>query len=368
MPRFARLTVQLSCVLLFLAAPAGRAALAQQTPRWPTPVEGDFTIRDFRFDTGEVLPELKLHYVTVGTPVRDAGGRVRNAVLVMHGTTGNGGGFLNNTFAGELFRPGGLLDATRYYIILPDAIGHGKSSRPSDGLRMRFPQYTYDDMVRADYRLLTEHLGVNHLRLVMGTSMGGMHTWVWGYTYPDFMDALMPLASAPVEIAGRNRVMRKMIIDAIKSDPEWKNGEYTDQPRGLTQAIHILMMMTSSPLQWQKQAPTRQAAEEYLASAVARYRRSLDANDMIYAFDSSRNYDPSPHLERIKAPLIAVNSADDLVNPPELGFLEREITKVRQGRYVLIPTSDLTRGHGSHSVPGLWSEQLQRLLAESERR
>ena len=333
---------------------------------YPGPIEGDYIIRDFKFETGEVLKELKLHYTTIGKPVKDKTGLVRNAVLIMHGTTGSGRGFLGDRFAGKLFGPGQLLDAAKYFIILTDAIGHGKSSRPGDGLHMRFPKYTYNDMVLAQYRLLTEHLGVNHLRLVMGTSMGGMHTWVWGYTYPDFMDALMPLASLPVEIAGRNRMMRKMVIDSIRSDPGWENGEYEIQPRGLISAVHTLIFMVSCPLQWQKQAPTREKAEAFLDALIKRYAANLDANDMIYQFDSSRFYNPAPHLEKIKAPLYAINSADDQVNPPELGILEKEIKRVKQGRYILIPISDETSGHGTHSNPDIWGKYLAELLAESE--
>ncbi len=287
-------------------------------------------------------------------------------MLIVHGTTGAGGAFLNERFAGVLFGPGQLLDATKYYIILPDAVGHGKSSKPSDGLKMKFPAYTYDDMVKAQYQLITEHLGVNHLRLVMGTSMGAMHTWVWGYTYPDFMNALMPLASLPVEIAGRNRVQRKMILDAIKNDPQWMNGNYTAQPQGLTYAIHSLLFMTSSPLQWQKNSPTKDEAEKFLQTSVERYRSTLDANDMLYQFDASRFYNPFPHLEKIKAPLLAVNSADDQVNPPELGLMETGIKKVKNGRYVLLPITDETRGHGTHSVPKIWGSYLGELLKASE--
>lgn len=342
---------------------AGSSVLAQTN--YPTPAEGDYVVRNFRFESGEVLPKLNLHYTTIGKPVRDGSGQVWNAVLIMHGTTGSGRGFLREHFAGKLFGPQQLLDATRYFIILPDAIGHGKSSRPSDKLRMHFPKYNYDEMVRAQYRLITEHLGVNHLRLVMGTSMGGMHTWVWGYTYPDFMDLLMPLASLPVEIAGRNRMLRKMIIDAIRSDPEWANGAYEAQPRGLTAAIYPLIFMVSSPLQWQKAAPTRKEAEAFLEKRMKRYAASFDANDLIYQFDSSRDYNPSPHLEKIKAPLYAINSADDQVNPPELGILEKEIKRVKRGRYILIPISDETRGHGTHSLPAIWGKYLTELLAES---
>ena len=333
---------------------------------YPTPVEGDLMLDDFEFHTGEVLPELNLHYTTLGEPRVNDSGQTTNAVLIMHGTTGSGGGFLSERFAGQLFGPGQLLDAARYYIVLTDAIGHGRSSRPSDGMRMKFPKYNYDDMVEAQYRLLTEHLGVNHLRLVMGTSMGGMQTWVWGYTYPKFMDALMPLASLPVEIAGRNRMMRKMIIDSIMNDPEWVAGNYDKPPSGLVEATYPLIFMVSSPLQWQKEAPTREQAEEFLAARVERYSSGLEANDLIYQFDASRDYDPSPHLGEIKAQLLAVNSADDQVNPPELGILERETANVPHGRYVLLPITDETRGHGTHSIPAIWGPYLEELLEASE--
>lgn len=334
----------------------------------PPATEGDFVLRDFRFTSGETLPELRLHYTTLGQPRRDANGIVRNAVLVLHGTGGSGRGFLNETFAGGLFGKGKLLDAERYFIVLPDGIGHGKSSKPSEVLRARFPRYAYHDMITAHHRLLTEGLKVNHLRLVMGTSMGGMHTWLWGERYPDFMDALMPLASLPVQIAGRNRMMRRMVIDPIMSDPEWKNGEYEKPPRaGLTTAIYTLMFMTSSPLQWHERAPTRDEADRMFDEMVKNRLATTDANDMLYQFDASRDYDPAPDLEKIQAPLVAVNSADDQVNPPELGILEREIARVKRGRAVVIPISDKTRGHGSHSLPELWKADLERLVRESER-
>ena len=349
--------------VIFLIALIGLTAIGQNNP---VPAQGDFAIRNFKFDSGEVLPELKLHYRTLGTPRRDSSGVVRNAVLVMHGTGGSGGGFMSDQFAGVLFKPGQLLDATKFFIIFPDGIGHGQSSKPSDGLHARFPRYGYNDMVTAQYRLLTEGLGVNHLRLVMGTSMGGMHTWLWGEKYPDFMEALMPLASLPDQIAGRNRMMRRMVIDPIRTDPEWNNGEYKTQPRGLTTAIYTLLFMTSSPLQWHKQAPTRDAADRFFDDMVRRQLGRTDANDMLYAFDASRDYDPAPKLESIRAPLMAINSADDQVNPPELGVLEREIKRVKRGQYVLIPISDRTRGHGTHSLPELWKEHLARLLQDSD--
>ena len=291
---------------------------------YPTPIEGDYLVKNFLFKSGESLEELKLHYTTIGTPTKDKNGQVNNAVLIMHGTTGTGAAFLSDQFGGNLFGKGQLLDATKYFIILTDDIGHGKSSKPSDGLRMKFPKYNYDDMVLANYKLLTEHLKVDHLRLVMGTSMGGMHTWVWGYTYPDFMDALMPLASLPVEIAGRNRIQRKMAIKLIEMDSEWKGGNYIEQPKeGMTGAILSLMFMVSSPLQWQINAPTRETAEAFMEKTLSRYLSILDANDFIYAFDSSRDYNPQPFLSQIKAPLVAINSADDQVNPPELGLMEK---------------------------------------------
>ncbi len=351
-----RHALRLGLILLLVSGPAFAAAPAPVE----APVEGDCTLKDFRFQSGETLPALRLHYTTLGTPSR-------NAVLILHGTSGDGKAFLREQFAGQLFGPGQLLDAATHYIILPDNIGHGKSSRPSDGLHMRFPKYTYDDMVRAQHDMLTQCLKVDHLRLVMGTSMGGMHTWVWGYTYPDFMDALMPLASLPVEIAGRNRMLRKMGIDSIMSDPEWKGGEYTTQPRGLVGAIDVLIFMVSSPLQMQKEAPTREKAEAMLAALVQRYKMLLDANDLIYQFDSSRNYNPYPHLGEIKAPLYAVNSADDQVNPPELGILDEAIHKVPHGRYILLPISPETRGHGTHSLPAIWGKYLGELLAASAR-
>jgi len=360
-----------SILLLFVVdfSAAAQQAVGINTKsqaNYPAPVQGDFVIRDFRFKSGEALPELKLHYTTIGTPVRDNAGVVRNAVLIMHGTGGAGNNFLTTQFAGVLFGSGQLLDATRYFIILPDGIGHGASSKPSDKLHARFPHYTYDDMVRAQHALLTEKLGVNHLRLVMGTSMGGMQTWVWGETYPDFMDALMPLASNPVEIAGRNRMMRRMIMDAIRNDPAWAGGDYQTEPQqGLTAAINILLLMGSAPLQWQKQAPTRDAADKFLAERQRANLSRTDANDMLYQFDASREYNPSPNLEKIKAPLVAVNSADDLINPPELGLMEREIKRVRHGRYVLLPITDQTRGHGTHSLPAIWQQYLAGLLKES---
>ena len=347
------------------AAADPAAAPAAPAPAAPAVTEGDCKLHDFRFASGEALPELRIHYATLGTPRRDAAGVVRNAVLILHGTTGSGQAFLGEQFAGKLFGPGQLLDASSHFIILPDGIGTGKSSRPSEGLHMRFPHYDYDDMVRAQHEMLGQCLGVNHLRLVMGTSMGGMQSWVWGYTYPDFMDALMPLASLPVEIAGRNRMLRKMFVDSIESDPAWRQGEYTAQPPGMISAIHVYLFMVSCPLEWQKEAPTREQAEAMLANLIKRASAILDANDAIYQFEASRTYNPLPHLQQIRAPLYAVNSADDQVNPPELGILDEAIHHVPHGRYILLPISPQTRGHGTHSLPAVWGGYLQQLLAES---
>ncbi len=334
----------------------------------PSAREADFTMRDFRFASGETLPELRIHYRTYGAPKRDAGGVVRNAVLVMHGTGGSSAQFTGANFAGTLFGPNQLLDVSRYFIVLPDDIGHGRSSKPSDGLKGRFPHYGYRDMIEAEHRLLTEGLGVNHLRLVMGTSMGGMHTWLWGETYPDFMDALMPLASLPVQISGRNRVWRRVAIDAIRGDPEWKQGDYTTQPHGLRTAAQMLWLVGSNPIIRQRRSPTLAQADAEIDDYVASYIKTGDANDTLYALESSRDYDPGPGLERITAPLFAINSADDLVNPPELGILEREITRVPHGRAVVIPLSDRTVGHGTHTVASVWQDYLAQLLSATEPR
>ena len=329
--------------------------------------QGNYIIRDFRFTSGETLPELRIHYRTFGEPRRDSQGVVRNAVLIMHGTGGSGSQFLGKGFAGELFGAGQLLDASRYFIILPDDIGHGQSSKPSDGLRAKFPRYGYHDMIEAEHRLVTEGLGVNHLRVVMGTSMGGMHTWMWGEQYPDVMDALLPLASVPSQIAGRNRVWRRLAIDAIRQDPEWKGGEYTTQPQGLRTAAQMLWLVGSNPAIRYRDAPTLAQADKAIDEYVANYVRTNDANDTLYALESSRDYDPAPALEKIEAPLVAINSADDLVNPPEIAVLEREIKRVPHGRAIMIPFSDQTAGHGTHTLAAVWKQYLGELLAATEK-
>ena len=345
-----------AAVLAVVAIPLlARPAAAQRQ-------EGDFVSRHIRFVNGDTIAELRIHYTTLGRPTRDARGVVRNAVLLLHGTTGSGTGLV--TPMSPLFASGEPLDTSAYYVILPDGIGHGRSSKPSDGLRMRFPEYTYDDMVDAQHRLLAEGLGVGHLRLVMGTSMGCMHAWVWGERYPDFVDALVPLACLPTAIAGRNRMMRRMIIDDIQHDPDWKGGDYTAPPlRGMRAAMGAFFVLTSAPLVQQRMAPTRQAADSLIEAYLDRQSRALDANDVIYAFQASRDYDPSPKLDAIRVPVLAINSADDFVNPPELGLMERLMPRVRLGRYLLIPISDRTRGHGSHSVPGLWRDELAAFIA-----
>ncbi len=333
---------------------------------YPAPTEGDYTIRDFPFASGEILPELRLHYRTLGKLEKNAQGKTTNAILIMHGTTGSGAQFIRSEFAGELFGKDQPLDATKFFIVLPDGIGHGKSSKPSDGIHAKFPRYGYLDMVEAQYRLLTEGLGVNHARLVMGTSMGGMHTWLWGESHPDFMDALMPLASLPTQISGRNRAWRRMVIDAIRNDPDWRGGDYKTQPPSLRTAAEMLWFMSSNPVLRQKEAPTLAKTDEVLDKFVADYLKTSDANDVLYAIEASHDYDPGPNLEEIHAPLLAINSADDMINPPELGILEGEIKRVPKGRAVLIPLSDKTRGHGSHTLAALWKDQLMSLLKETE--
>jgi homoserine O-acetyltransferase len=333
---------------------------------YPKPNEGNFALRDFKFASGETLPELRLHYRTLGKAVRDDKGVTRNAVLIMHGTTGSGAQFLRPEFAGELFGAGQLLDATKFFVILPDGIGHGQSSKPSDAMHAKFPRYGYRDMVEAEYRLLSEGLEVNHARLVMGTSMGGMHTWLWGEIHPDFMDALMPLASLPTQISGRNRVWRRLVIDAIRNDPAWAAGEYKSQPPSLRTAAEMLWLMSSNPVLRQKDAPTMAKTDEVLDKFANDLMNASDANDVLYALEASHDYDPGPDLEKIRAQLLAINSADDLINPPELGLLEREIKRVPKGRAIVIPLSEKTRGHGSHTIADLWKDQLADLLQRSQ--
>ncbi|MEP6762691.1 MAG: alpha/beta fold hydrolase [Gemmatimonadaceae bacterium] len=330
--------------------------------------QGDFLVKNFKFSTGELLPELRLHYTTLGTPQKDASGVVRNAVLILHGTGGTGRSFLNNSYAGELFGPGQLLDSSKFFVVLPDGIGHGNSSKPSDGMHAKFPKYNYDDMVVAQYRLLSEHLGVNHLRLIMGTSMGCMQAWVWGYQYPKFMDGLAPLACVPTQIAGRNRMVRTIAMDNIKNDPAWKNGEYTTQPPGLRGAMEMLWVMGTAPLVQHTQAPTRDRADSVIRGYLDGRMRSSDANDFLYQFDSSRDYDPSSHIAEIVAPALYINSADDFVNPPELGLAEKFAAKMPNVHFILLPISPDTRGHGTHSLPKIWGHYLSDFLGKLPQR
>lgn len=329
---------------------------------------GSFVIKDFRFAGRETLPELRIHYRTLGHPRRDATGVVRNAVLILHGTGGSGNQFLSPLFAGELYGAGQPLDTVTHYLILPDNIGHGRSSKPSDGLRARFPHYGYEDLVTAQYRLVRDGLRVDHLLLVMGTSMGCMHSWMWGERHPDFMDGLVTLACIPTQIAGRNRMWRRMVIDDIKGDPDWKNGDYTVQPRGLRAALQLLFIAGSAPLAQQRAAPTRDSADAVISRWLDTRYATTDANDLLYQVDASRDYDPSGELDHISVPVLAINSADDFINPPELGLMERLIPRVKNARYVLIPTSERTRGHGTHTAAGAWKEYFAPFVAGLERR
>jgi homoserine O-acetyltransferase len=343
-------------------------APAQQRPQSQWPVKDELYIaHDFKFGTGETLPELKLHYLTLGAPHRNAAGHVDNAVLLLHGTGGDRRTLLNPIFSNVLFGPGQPLDITKYFLILPDDIGHGDSSKPSDGLKMNFPHYDYDDMVRSQHQMLLEGLHVDHLRLILGTSMGCMQSFVWGETYTGFADALMPLACLPTQIAGRNRMMRYMAIENIKRDPAWDNGNYTTEPmEGIRTANELLFIMGSAPLVQQKAAPTREAAEKFIDNYLDRVDARTDANNFIYYVDSSRNYDPSAHLDRITVPVMYINSADDFINPPELGIAQQMVTKMPHAQFVLIPISDQTRGHGTHTAAAIWKDYLIKLLAESE--
>jgi homoserine O-acetyltransferase len=351
---------------LALGQAGAQTAAVQIAAGAPAPHEGDFVIHNFRFQSGETMADVRMHYTTFGAPMKDANGRTTNAVLILHGTSGSGQGFLRPIFAGVLFGPGQLLDASKYYLIVPDNIGHGKSSKPSDGMHARFPQYDYADMVALQHELIEKGLGVNHLRLVMGTSMGCMHSFMWGEAYPDEMDALMPLACLPVQIAGRNRIWRKMVIDGIRQDPDWKNGEYTSEPRAALQiAADFLLIAGSAPLLMQHDLPTRDDADKYLDGAMKKMTADIDATDFLYAVSASRDYDPSSRLDSIKAPAMFVNSADDFINPPELGIAEREIKKVKNGKFVLLPASEKTHGHGTHTWAAVWQEYLKELLEES---
>jgi homoserine O-acetyltransferase/O-succinyltransferase len=360
-------TRKLHSAALTLMLCTGLAAAGTAATPEVRPLEGDYVIHDFHFASGETLPELRMHYTFLGKPKKDAQGRVTNAVLIMHGTGGSGRSLINERFSGVLFGKGQLLDAEKYYIILPDGIGHGKSSKPSDALRAHFPQYSYQDMVAAQYALVTKGLEVNHLRLVMGTSMGCMHTFMWAEAYPDFMDALMPLACLPVQIAGRNRVWRDLAMDAIRNDPQWLKGDYVTQPiAAMRTAAGLLLIAGSAPIQMQISLPTQEAADEFVQKYIQRQLEDLDANDFLYQVNASRDYDPSAGLEKIKAPLLQINSGDDFINPPELGIAEREIKRIKGARFVLLQASDQTHGHGTHTWAAVWQQYLAQLLEASK--
>lgn len=352
---------------LALLAFAWSAAAAAQADHAAQLREGDAVLRDFRFGSGERMAELRIHYATLGTPRRDSRGAVANAVMVLHGTGGSGRQFLQPQFAGELFGPGQPLDIRRYYVILPDGIGHGKSSKPSDGARMRFPKYDYGDMVEAQRRMLVEALGVSRLRLVMGTSMGCMHIFVWAEAHPDFARAAMPMACLPTEIAGHNRMWRKLAVEGIRSDPAWAGGNYSAQPvQGLRTAVSVLQIAGFAPLHLQKAYPTRESADSYILDRVAKDLPTRDANDLLYQLEASRTYNPWPRLERIRAPMTWVNSADDFINPAEYGIAEDAARRLKTGRYILIRATSDTRGHGTHTWAKFWRQELIDLLARTE--
>jgi homoserine O-acetyltransferase len=372
------MNMRTASALMFVSLLLGVAASGQansqvnapssaQTPAavWPTK-EGTILLPDFHFGSGETLPQLKLHYLTLGTPHVNAQGHTDNAILLLHGTGGNAHSLLNPVFSNVLFVPGAPLDTTKYFLILPDDIGHGESSKPSDGLHEHFPAYDYDDMVRSQ-RMMLDAMKIDHLRLILGTSMGCMESFVWGETYPGFADALAPFACLPVQIAGRNRMMRYMAIQAIKQDPAWMDGEYKSEPiQGLRNAVELTLIMGSSPLQMQKTAPTRELAEQYADNYLKRSLASTDANDMIFYWNASRNYDPSPHLDRITVPVLWINSADDYINPPELGIAERQVKRMPQARFILLPITDATRGHGTHTAAAVWKDYLAEFMRSTE--
>ncbi len=354
-------------LVLFLGCVCFVATAQEAGTHWPVQ-DGNYVIPNFRFGTGETLPELKLHYLTLGKPHRDAAGHTDNAVLLLHGTGGDASSLLNPVFSDVLFGPGQPLDIEKYYVILPDDIGHGSSSRPSDGLRMHFPHYDYDDMVASQHTMLTEGLHVDHLRLILGTSMGCMQSFVWGETYPQFSDALAPFACLPVELAGRNRMWRYMAMQMIRKDPAWNNGDYTSEPvEGLRGASDLIVIAGSAPLPMQKRFPTRSLAEKYVEQTLDALIANTDANNFLYYVDASRNYNPEPRLGSITAPVLWINSADDFINPPELGIAEKLVTRMPHARFILIPLSENTHGHGTHTQAAIWKDYLIEFLHQTQR-
>jgi homoserine O-acetyltransferase len=361
-----RKILSLAILCISVLSMSGLLQAQAAPPSYPNQKEADFTIKNFKFQSGEVLPELKLHYTTVGTPHKNAQGEIDNAILLLHGTTGTGKNFLSPSLGGQLFGPGQPLDASKYYLIMPDGLGRGGSTKPSDGMHAKFPHYGYVDVVEGQYRLVTEGLGIKRLKLILGTSMGGMQSWIWGEKYPDAMDALMPIASQPIEVSGRNMLWRRLVIEAIRTDPDWNNGEYTKQPTHFEHFLPVFNFMTESPVRLQEQAPTRAKANELYDNYVTNFTK-VDANDFLYWFESSFDYNPAPQLGQIKAKLLAVNFADDELNPPEIGVMEREVPKVKNGRFVLIPASDKTRGHQTLTQAVVWKQYVGEVLgAESK--
>jgi homoserine O-acetyltransferase len=354
--------------LILLTLLATISSSAQTPTKWPTQ-DGTYIIKSFQFASGESIPVLKLHYLTLGKIHRNPAGHVDNAVLLLHGTGGNAHSLMNPVFSEVLFGPGQPLDITKYFIILPDDIGHGESSKPSDGLHMHFPQYDYDDMVASQHAMLVDGLHVDHLRLILGTSMGCMQTFVWGDTFPQFSDALAPFACQAVEVAGRNRMFRYMAMQAVRNDPAWKNGEYTTEPiEGITFANDLLLIAGGAPLQLQKNYPTRAQLEAYVDRSIATTNAHTDANDLLYYVNASRNYNPAPKLSTITAPVLWINSADDFINPPELGLAQKLAPTMPHAKFILLPISDATRGHGTHTQAAIWKNYLVDFLNQTEKK
>ncbi len=353
--------VSRSLVSIAAGAVLSLAAFAAAAADYPAPKEGTFVAKDFRFHTGEVLPEVRLHYRTVGEPSGEP-------VVVLHGTGGSGESMLTPAFAGELFGEGQPLDAKKYFIILPDAVGHGKSTKPSDGLKAKFPKYNSEDMVDGQYRLLSEGLGLKRVRLVMGNSMGGFHTWVWGGRYPDYMDALVPMAAQPTPMASRNWMLRRLKIEMIKNDPGYNNGDYTEQPKSMKLAdVFYTAATNGGTLALQKQAPTREAADK-LVDERLKASFTADANDYIWAWESSAAFNPAAGIERTTAAVLAINAADDERNPPETGITEAAMKKLKNGRLLLIPASEDTRGHATTGMAKFYAKELQAFLQSAPRR
>lgn len=358
---------RLCAVTLLLAFAAGPSSMSAQTKDSPAPAfagqtEGNFSIKDFHFNSGEVLPELRLHYVTLGTPHRNASGEIDNAILLLHSTGSDTTEFFESDFSGPLYGPGQPFDLSKFYMVIPDSIGHGKSSKPSDGLRAHFPHYGYEDMVTAQHQLVTEKLGVAHLRLVMGLSMGGMHTWLWGERYPEMIDGLFSISALPVETGGRNRLWRHAVVEAIRNDPEWKNGDYERQPHGYSRIVPLIAIMVSNPVRQFENYPTRAAADAWYDRMTQGAYKHADANDKLYQYDASSDYNPAPDLEKIRAKLLLIVFEDDQINSPEFAVLDREMSRVKNGRFVIVPAGKQSNGEGNNTDAKLWRSHLEELL------